>query len=754
MRGQCWIFLLTLMLLSPGSFCLINDFSERTTSYCSNTDFSNLIPTSDSKRAEEVASFSNPYKLSLQNLIRMTTDGFDTGYFEGVSAFALAMTIIFIIFSAAALVLFVVFFFWCKSCPVRNGTGLKVIAGIAMFLGFVLVCLSIALWVLAGRSVRSFRDVKCAAAVIPDSALNGMHKNGLQFAGLNNIASTFSATSSELSNLNFLAPQLNVAKLTPWLNDANRLSASLPVFYSVQSQVKIQNGLGADEAPGTALQLNQNITDAIGAQVGFMTNSLRYLNDSVSVSAYYTAVGTAKVSAAISLVASNIRSIADTLTDTSNTFLSRFDFFVKAGKAGSIVTIVVIVFVFILVVAQAALIFFFVFTGRCSERKAISKWLLAISGLAALILAIFTLLVLISAFASGAVCEGISTLLSLPSFQTFVTENNLKVGTVSATTGVNSLVTLFDNCALQSSSGKIGPIFEGSNGSTSVFEDMVGLINGFKHFSQNRETFRPASASQASSILELSASLDPLRAGAKLDFPATSTALSAFNAAVACSQVTYSFNANECATGCQVITSSSSFVAPDCVQNKAASSTMYSNLQKYITQEVAMIDRFREDLGMTAASPVYTPSKLYSTAFTDIDSNSSTLDLGLFALKDTLSSVNNIKEDYITSTSCLVFRKQIQMLQGAYCLGSNQNNASFFIVLIITVSLLFAFNGLMYIALRCLGESDEPSILRAKDDEPEREIREVKLNQVASDKELGKSEEPVHSEEPAKPEDT
>lgn len=739
MRGHLWTFLLTLTLVSSGSFSLINDFSERTATHCSNTDFSKLIPTSDAARAQEVASFSNPYKISLQNLIRMTTDGFNTAYFEGVSAFALAMTIIFIIFSAASLVLFVVFFFWCKGCPVRNGTGLKVISGIGIFLSFVLICLTIALWVLSGRAVRSFKDVQCATAVIPDSALNGMHKNGLKFAGLNSIASTFSAISSELPNLNYLAPQLSTAKSTAWLDDASRLLASLPMFYSVQSQVKIQNGLGSDEAPGTALSLNQNITDAIGVQSAFMANTLKYLNDSVTVSSYYTSVGTAKVSAAISLVASNMRSISDTITDTANSFVERFDFFIKAGKTGSIVTIVVVVFILVLVIAQAVFIFFLVFTAKCSERKIISKWILAVTGLAGLILSIFTLMVLINAFASGSVCEGISTLLALPSFQTFVTENNLKVGSVSATTGINGLVALFDNCVIQGATGKIGPIFESSTGNTSVFTDLVAMINGFKHFNQNREILRPASASQASSMQDLSSSLDPLRSGAKFDFTATSGALLAFNTAVACSQVTYAFNTDSC-VGCQLITSSSSFTAPDCLTNKAAATTMYNNLQKYIAQEVAMIDRFREDLGMVASSPVYTPSKLYATAYSDISSNAATLDLGLFAIKDTVASVNSIEEDYITSTSCLVFRNQIQLLQGAYCLDSNQNSAAFFVVLIVTVSLLFTFNGLMYIALRCLGESDEPLSLRAKDDEPDREVREIKSNQVASDKELAKPE--------------
>lgn len=716
--------LLLLVLIQPGLGALINDFSTRVNSNCVATNITSLLSESGS-----VSEKWAPYSISLANIIRMTSDGFDTSYFEGVTIFAFAITIVFIIFTAFSLVAFLLFFKWCESCSFQSATAKKVLFGIAAVLAVVLVGLSIAIWAVSGKTVRSLDNISCTAALIPDSTINGINRDGLNFAGLTSIASTLTSLAGEITKLDYISPQLILANKTAWNSDADRLDWSLPVFYTVQSQVRTQNGVGQVDRPASIAAINANITNEIGEQASFLSGSLRSLNDSVSAAAFFTTVNSAKVSAAISLVSYNLGQVADAITETAGNYLNSFDFFVGAGRKGSVVAIVVLCFTVISVALQALLLYFYTFTGRCGGRRTTSKWLLLLSGVCSLLLAIFTLFVLFHAFASGSLCGGLGTLLTMPSFAQFVADNNLKVGTVSATTGLNNFVTLMDNCAITGGSGNMATVFEGNSGSTGVFDNVVKMINGLKNYNQNRDAFQAAKVSPTS-IAALNASLDPLRAGETYDFAAVSTGLAAFNRLVSCGGVEYSFSQATCQGSCTLITASSVYVHNDCATQKTAAQEMYTNLQKYITEEIAMIDKFREDLGVATNSPTYTPAKLYSTGFNDVLSNASTLDLSVFALAQTLASVNSITTPYTTATNCSLLRKQLQLLQGAFCLEGEGNNSAFFVVIIITVSLLFAFNLVMYFSLRCIGEQSETD---TESDSP------AKGNQVINDKDLAKS---------------
>lgn len=716
--------LLLLALTQPGLGALINDFSTRVNSNCGATNITSLL-----SQSANVSGKWNPYSISLANLIRMTTDGFDTSYFEGVTIFAFAITIVFIIFTAASLIVFLLFFKWCESCSFQSTTARKVLFGFAVVLAIALIGLSIAIWALSGKTVRSLDDISCTAALIPDSTINGVARDGLNFAGLTSIASTLNTLAGEITKLDYLSPQLIVANKTSWNTDADRLDASLPMFYTVQSQVKIQNGVGEIDRPASIAAINANITDDIGVQATFLSNSLRYLNDSVSAAAFFTTVNSAKVAAAISLVSYNLGQVVDSVTETATSYLDSFDFFIGAGRKGSVVAIVVLCFTVVSVVVQAILLYFYTCTGKCSGQRTTSKCLLLLSAVCSLLLAIFTLFVLFHAFASGTLCGGLGTLLTMPSFAQFVTDNNLKVGTVSATTGMNNFVTLMDNCAIVGGSGNMASVYEGNSGTTSVFDNVIKMINGFKNFNQNRNAFQASNAS-ASSITTLNSSLNPLRAGETFDFSSVSTGLAAFNSLVSCGGVTYAFSSTACAGSCTLITSSSIYVHNECATQKTTAQNMYLNLQKYITEEIAMIDKFREDLGVASNSPTYTPAKLYSTGFNDVLSNASLLDLSVFALAQTLASVNSITTTYTTATNCSLLRKELQMLQGAFCLEGESNNSAFFVVIIITVSLLFAFNLVMYFSLRCTGEHSDND---TESDSP------AKGNQVINDKDLAKS---------------
>lgn len=716
--------LLLLALTQPGLGALINDFSTRVNSNCGATNITMLL-----SQSANVSGKWSPYSISLANLIRMTTDGFDTSYFEGVTIFAFAITIVFIIFTAASLVVFLLFFKWCESCSFQNTTARKVLFGLAAVLAIALVGLSIAIWSLSGKTVRSLDDISCTAALIPDSTVNGVARDGLNFAGLTSIASTLNTLAGEITKLDYLSPQLILANKTSWNTDADRLDASLPMFYTVQSQVKTQNGVGQIDRPASIAAINTNITDAIGVQTAFLSSSLRYLNDSISAAAFFTTVNSAKVAAAISLVSYNLGQVVDSVTETAGNYLNSFDFFVGAGRKGSVAAIVVLCFTVISCVIQAILLYFYTCTGKCAGRRTTSKCLLLLSGACSVLLAIFTLFVLFHAFASGTLCGGLGTLLTMPSFAQFVTDNNLKVGTVSATTGLNNFVTLIDKCAVVGGSGNMASVFEGNSGTTSVFDNVINMINGFKNFNQNRNAFQASNASP-SSITTLNSSLDPLRAGETFDFSTVSTGLAAFNTLVSCGGVTYAFSSTTCAGSCTLITSASLYVHNDCSTQKTTAQSMYLNLQKYITEEIAMVDKFREDLGIATSSPIYTPAKLYSTGFNDVLSNASLLDLSVFALTQTLASVNSITTTYTAATNCSLLRKELQLLQGAFCLQGENNNSAFFVVIIITVSALFAFNLIMYFSLRCTGEISDND---TESDSP------AKGNQVMNDKDLAKS---------------
>lgn len=709
------------------------DFASRVNNYCANTNISALLPTSDADRSAQIAGFRNPYAISLQSLLNMTSGGFNAGNISGVSVFAIVMTIFMIVVAVVSLVLFVLFLQICDTCTTKSELIRKVMCFAAFGAVGVVGFLGLTLYVLSGRALSHLNEIACAVSLTPDAVVNGRQSDGISFVGLNSLSTTFLALGAELTKLNFIAPQLLNSNKTTWVSDASSMMSSLSVFATTNSKLKIPDGNGGQDVPTSLKQINSNITDAIGTEFDFLSQALRALNDSVAVSAYFTAIGAQKVGAAVNITAANVQQITSTVSSSFDSILNVFDFFLSSGRKGSIVTIVMISLLVGVLALLTILLFFFVCTARCHERRSFAKLLLILSGIFGLLLTIFNLFVFINAFASGTVCAGVDTLMNMNSFDNFTKAYNLSVGSVSASTGINSVVQMIDTCVMAGGSGYLGGLFESGNSTNSIYGNLVSMINGYKFYSQNKAKF-DSSLNQSATVSNFSLSFDPLRNGLMYDFDVTSTALGAFNTMVSCSGVTYGFNATTCVSGCTMINSTSVYNHNNCAGNKTTAQTAYTNLQSYITKEIQMIDKLRIDLGLSPVSTTFTPARLYTTSFNDITNNKATLDLSLIALNKTVASVSNVDVTYQTATNCKVFRTQVQILQGAYCLDNNQNNAAFFIVLMISVTLLLLFNCLVYFSLRCM--KDQSGVEEEREDSP------AKGNQIMQEKDLAKSKSP------------
>ena len=157
-------------------------------------------------------------------------------------------------------------------------------------------------------------EIACAVSLTPDAVVNGRQSDGISFVGLNSLSTTFLALGAELTKLNFIAPQLLNSNKTTWVSDASSMMSSLSVFATTNSKLKIPDGNGGQDVPTSLKQINSNITDAIGTEFDFLSQALRALNDSVAVSAYFTAIGAQKVGAAVNITAANVQQITSTVS--------------------------------------------------------------------------------------------------------------------------------------------------------------------------------------------------------------------------------------------------------------------------------------------------------------------------------------------------------------------------------------------------------------------------------------------------------
>lgn len=260
------------------------------------------------------------------------------------------------------------------------------------------------------------------------------------FWGSKPIAATFQSLSEDLTRLNYIAPGLLIANKTNWVGDAERAVSSLSVFHAVNANVKTQNGNGEMEVSQTLSNLTPNITSEIGEEFYFLSNSLRYLNDSVASAAFFTSIGAHKVASAVS--PDDIEHKPDHRSHFSNLRIDhrqvRFLYRLGKERIGGNHSYHVLLLRHRRATHADPNPFYLLEPLRSKEGPQqvpahnIGHIGTHIIGLHAL--------GLFNAFASGSVCAGIQTLSFHSTLHDFVAQNNLKVGSVSATTGKNGFV--------------------------------------------------------------------------------------------------------------------------------------------------------------------------------------------------------------------------------------------------------------------------------------------------------------------------